>query len=255
MHPESPIDAARAGMLVNDVQQSLQGQADQLRANLDELSRLQAVENRAEDVLSQALVDVDVARDKLVKAVAERPDVTMRFEEDPVRTAILTSSATTLDRFVQELGNLSASPIEPFEGDLDALKGTLGLPAQGVVVGGGAALQVLTAPKALVVSPMAGTIRYIGPVPELGNTVIIEPQDGNLLVLAGLEQMLAKTGEVIDAGAPLGFMGGETPERSTFVSTDGEDAGTVLSEALYIEAREGGRPVNPETWFRTDKDG
>jgi septal ring factor EnvC (AmiA/AmiB activator) len=39
------------------------------------------------------------------------------------------------------------------------------------------------------------------------------------------------------------------------VSTSGDDTGTDRSETLYIEVREGNSPVDPEMWFKTDKDG
>lgn len=257
MHPASPVDAARAGMLTAEVRQALQTRAGQLRAELDELRALRAVEERAETVLATALTDADTARAALVAAMAGRADLDRRFSEDPVRTAILTSSMTTLDALIDGLPQISATPIVPFAGDGDDQAGGWALPAPGTVADrtGGTALRVSTAPQALVLAPVAGLVRYRGPLFDLGNAVILEPQADRYLILAGLETVMVSTGEAITEETPLGFMGGEWPEIGTFLSLAGDPTGAAPAETLYIEAREGGRPVDPATWFRTDKDG
>ena len=112
-----------------------------------------------------------------------------------------------------------------------------------------------TRPRALVTSPTAATIRYLGPLLELGNVVILEPQSGMLFVRAGLDQVFGEVGQVIPQDAPVGLMGGETPEIGAILSLSGEGTGTDRSETLYIEVRKGNQPVDPETWFQTEKDG
>ena len=110
-------------------------------------------------------------------------------------------------------------------------------------------------PRAMVVSPTAATIRYRGPLLDLGNVVILEPQADLLFVLSGLAEVFGEAGQVIPAGAPVGLMGGADPEVEAILSLTGDGAGTDRSETLYIEVREGGDPVDPETWFQTEKDG
>jgi len=114
---------------------------------------------------------------------------------------------------------------------------------------------VATRPRALVTSPTAATIRYRGPLLDLGNVVILEPQPDTLFILSGLREVYGEAGQVIPAGTPVGLMGGAVPEIGAILSLSGEGTGTDRSETLYIEIREGGSPVDPETWFRTDKDG
>jgi septal ring factor EnvC (AmiA/AmiB activator) len=90
---------------------------------------------------------------------------------------------------------------------------------------------------------------------NLGNVVILEPQPDMLIILSGLAEVYGEAGQVIPAGTPVGLMGGKVPEIGAILSLSGDGTGTERTETLYIEVREGGRPVDPETWFRTDKDG
>ena len=85
--------------------------------------------------------------------------------------------------------------------------------------------------------------------------MILEPVPGVLFVLSGLQDVYGEAGQVIPAGAPVGLMGGSAPESGAILSISSDGTGGGRSESLYIEVREGGSPVDPETWFRTDKDG
>ena len=107
----------------------------------------------------------------------------------------------------------------------------------------------------MVTSPMAATIRYLGPLLDLGNVVVLEPRPETMFVFSGLREIYGEAGQVIPAGTPVGLMGGQLPEIGAILSLRSDGTGTDRSETLYIEVREGGTPVNPETWFKTDKDG
>src|SRR5690606_22146696 len=103
-------------------------------------------------------------------------------------------------------------------------------------------LTLATRPRALVTAPWPSTIRYLGPLLDYGNVIVLEPGDGYLLVLAGLDSLYGEVGEVIAAGAPLGLMGGGTGE--------GQDgSGAQGTETLYLELRQGAEPVDPMPWF------
>jgi septal ring factor EnvC (AmiA/AmiB activator) len=60
---------------------------------------------------------------------------------------------------------------------------------------------------------------------------------------------------MVEAGAPLGLMGDAGEKIASELSTDGDETGAARSETLYIEVRENNRPEDPETWFRSEKDG
>ena len=93
------------------------------------------------------------------------------------------------------------------------------------------------------------------PLLDYGNVIILEPQAGLMFVIAGLNTVYGEAGQVIPEGSPVGLMGGEDPEIGAILSTSGDDTGNERSETLYIEVRQGKDAVDPEIWFRTDKDG
>lgn len=265
LHPAGPQGAARSGMMLADVTPGLQAHARTLRRDLDELRDLRIVQEGGAKTLAEGLAGVQLARAELSRAVADRTDLPRRFVEDPVRTAILLSSTETLGGFAEGLSELITGGVPESGADAEYLRGRLGLPLRGVLLhkAGEAdaagirrqGMLIASRPQSLVTAPLAATIRYSGPLLDLGNVLILEPQADTLFVFAGLGLVYAETGQVVQQGAPLGMMGGAAPEQGTLLSTSSDDTGTERSETLYIEVREGNRPVDPETWFRIGKDG
>ncbi|MBL3703687.1 peptidoglycan DD-metalloendopeptidase family protein [Sulfitobacter sp. BDSS02] len=265
LHPSGPVGSARSGMMLADVTPGLARKAQELRSDLEEVQTLRLLQQSALDKMEQGLAGIQKARAELSQAIADRTDLPTRFTEDPVRTAILISSTETLGGFASGLSLIGVEEIEDTDIDISEQKGEIELPVQGVILhrAGDAdaagisrdGIIVATRPRALVVSPVSATIRYRGPLLDLGNVVILEPQAETLFVLSGLDEVYGDTGQVIPAGTPVGIMGGTTPNLGTILSLSSEGSGTDRSETLYIEVREGGSPVDPEDWFRTDKDG
>ncbi|WP_171101958.1 murein hydrolase activator EnvC [Ruegeria sp. HKCCD7255] len=265
LHPSGPLGAARTGMILSDVTPALNARAQALSADLQEVQTLRKLQENAQATLTEGLTGVQDARTKLSEAIAERTDLPRRFVEDPVRTAILISSTETLDGFASGLSEISDGEIIASNADISYLKGRLELPAQGVILHRAGetdaagvtrpGLVLGTRPRALVTAPTAATIRYRGPLLDLGNLIILEPQPGLLFVFSGLQDVYGEPGQVIPEGTPVGLMPGETPEIGAIMSTSGEGTGTDRSETLYIEVRQENSPVDPEAWFRTNKDG
>ncbi len=265
LHPSGPLGAARTGMMLSEVTPGLNAQAQALANELQEVQTLRQLQQNAANTLTEGLEGVQDARTQLSEAIADRTDLPRRFVEDPVRTAILISSTETLDGFASGLSEITDGEIEDTNADVSGRKGQIALPAQGVMLHRAGetdaagvtrpGLVLGTRPRALVTAPTAATIRYRGPLLDLGNLVILEPQPGLLFVFSGLQEVYGLTGEVIPEGTPVGLMPGETPEIGAIMSTSGDDTGTDWSETLYIEVRQDNSPVDPESWFRTDKDG
>lgn len=265
LHPSGPLGSARSAMILAEVAPTVQARAGDLRAELEEMQTLRALREKGAESLADGLAGVQVARAELSKAIADRTDLPRRFTEDPIKRAILLSSAATLDQFAQGLGEIAEGKITGSAADVSGRKGQLPLPVQGLVLhrpGEADAagirregLILATRPRALVTAPAPATIRYLGPLLDLGNVVILEPQPGTLFVFSGLDEVFGETGQVISEGSAVGLMGGDTPQSGAILSLTGDGTGTGRSESLYIEVREGGSPVDPETWFRTDKDG
>lgn len=265
LHPQGPLGSARSAMILAEVTPELNSKAQILRQDLEEVQTLRVLQQSAAKTLEQGLSGVQQARAELSQAIADRTDLPRRFTADPIRTAILISSTETLDGFASGLSEMSDKPIADSDSDISDQKGELPMPVQGLILhkAGGAdaagikrpGIVVATRPRALVTSPTAATIRYRGPLLNLGNVVILEPQPDMLIILSGLAEVYGEAGQVIPAGTPVGLMGGKVPESGAILSLSGDGTGTERTETLYIEVREGGSPVDPETWFRTDKDG
>ena len=259
LHPSGPAGTARAGMILADITPALAQRAQALRVQLEEMQTLRLLQDNAADTLRRGLQGAQEARTELSQAIADRKPLPRRFVEDPVRTAILIASAETLEGFASGLSQIARD--EPAQGlsDISHRKGALPLPVQGALLrrAGEAdaagltrpGILLATRPYALVTTPAAATVRYRGTLLDYGNVMILEPQAGLLLVLAGLEQVFGAPGEVLPAGSPVGLMGGQEPQEGTIVVQSGEGAGNTRSETLYIEVRENNQPVDPALWF------
>ena len=265
LHPSGPLGSARAGMMLSEVTPGLNARAQALAHDLQEVQTLRQLQQSAAETLTEGLTGVQTARTQLSTAIADRTDLPSRFVEDPVRTAILISSTETLEGFASGLSEISEGEIAETSADISDRKGEIALPVQGVVLNRAGETDAAgvkrpgvvlgTRPRAIVTAPTAATIRYRGPLLDLGNLVILEPQPGLLFVFSGLQEVYGNTGQVIPEGTPVGLMPGETPEIGAILSTSGDGTGTDRSETLYIEVRQDNSPVDPESWFRTSKDG
>lgn len=261
LHPDGPLGTARSGMMLAEVTPALQAEADQLKAELQELAELQSLQLAAGKTLTAGLDTAQKARSALSQAISDRTELPRRFTEDPEVLRELLESADTLGAFA---AGLSLSADEGGGGQtFEDAKGTLPLPTLGTILrqpdeadAAGVrrpGLTLATRPGALVTSPWPATIRYAGPLLDYGNVIVLEPGDGYLLVLAGLETVYGSVGEVIAADAPLGLMGGtdsETGDESAeFTATAVDGSGARETETLYLELRQGAEPVNPMDWF------
>lgn len=267
LHPSGPLGAARSAMMVAEVTPGIYARAEVLRADLEEVQTLRMLQQNASGTLETGLAGVQQARTALSAAIADRTDLPRRFTEDPVRTAILISSTETLTGFASGLAEIAggAEAITATEADISAERGDIALPVEGLLLrrfgqrdaAGIARPGVLIAarPRALVTSPTAATIRYRGPLLELGNVVILEPQPDTLFILSGLAEVFGEAGQVIPAGSPVGLMGGSSPQAGAILSLSSEGGGTDRTETLYIEVRNDNSPVDPETWFRMGQGG
>ncbi|MBC7156250.1 MAG: peptidoglycan DD-metalloendopeptidase family protein, partial [Rhodobacteraceae bacterium] len=255
LHPAGPLGSARAGALLAEVTPALATEAAALRARLEDLAALRAAQTEAAAVLERGLASVQAARVALSQAIADRTDLPLRLAESPEALARLAESADTLAALAGLLADTRLPP-EAGSGFDAGPRGALPLPVAGEVVRGfhaGAAaavprpgLSIATEPGALVTTPTAATLRFAGPLAGYGNVVILEPADGVLLVLAGLGALFGQVGMVLPAGAPVGLMGGETPNT---IADRAEVGGVRLSETLYMELRTEGAPTDPAPWF------
>ncbi len=259
LHPDGPLGTARSGMILAEVTPALQAEANQLKAELTELAQLRALQDAAGKTLAAGLKAAQEARSALSQAISDRTDLPRRFTEDPEVLKGLLDSSDTLEAFA---AGLSVTDDPDGGSSFATAKGFLPLPAFGAILrrpdeadAAGVrrpGLTLATRPRALVTAPWPATIRYLGPLLDYGNVIVLEPGDGYLLVLAGLDSVYGEVGEVIAAGAPLGLMGGgvNDPGDGTEFTAGGQDgSGAQGTETLYLELRQGAEPVNPMPWF------
>ena len=259
MHPEGPLGTARAGMILSEVTPAVASQARALRAQLEELAALRAVQDMALRDLSDALERAQDARTQLSQAIAERRMLPENFLSDDVAMTQLVDSVDSLDTLSALLAQSppAASPELP---DFISARGALPLPVLGTQLrafgeadAAGVArpgLVYATRAGALVTAPWPASVRYAGPLLDYGNVIILEPEAGYLLVLAGLDTVYVNTGVIIPAAGPLGLMpGGAESDTEELIVATLQGSGAALSETLYMELRENGVPVDPAEWF------
>ena len=257
VHPNGPLGQARAGMLVASVAPAVQAEVEDMRIRLEEVQILRELQSEALETLSQGLQDVQQARTDLSQAMSDRTDLPRRFTMDPERIKTLIDSSETLEAFASGLAVMDVvdgiAPMPAMEpGTWEAP--VPGRPLRGFEEADAAGVKRpgwlwATRPLSLVTTPWPATVRYKGPFLDYGNVIILEPGNDLLLILAGLDEVYGDVGAVIPAGTAVGLMGGASPDLDDFVKNATQGTGASLSETLYIEVREGGRPVNPERWF------
>ena len=259
LHPAGALGTARAGLLLAEITPALQAEAAALRAELDEAGMLRALQEGAAATLAEGLRGAQAARLALSQAIAERDPLPRRFADDPEALAAILSGADTLESFAAGLTAVPLSGAEAARPSFREARGALPLPVEAVPLRGfgeadaaGVArpgLVLATRPLALVAAPAAATVRYAGPLLDYGNVIVLEPEAGYLVVLAGLGQLYAEADEVVTEGAPLGLMGGTMPGVGEVLDAAQEGGGGERTETLYIELRVGGAPVDPAEWF------
>ncbi|MCQ0969433.1 peptidoglycan DD-metalloendopeptidase family protein (plasmid) [Paracoccus sp. TK19116] len=262
LHPGGAVDTARSAMVLGAVAPGLRAEAEALQGDLDEIAIVRALELSAADMLGEGLAAVQEARRLLASAVTDRSTMPVRYAENPEELQKLEASAQSLEDFAAGVAAIETDVGAPVE-DFEAAAGSLPLPVTGSLLrsydqADAAGVRrpgwiLSTAPAALVTAPWPATIRFRGPLLDYGNVMIVEPQRGYLLVLAGLDQVFGEVGDVIAAGEPLGLMGGsEAPAQefgAQFVADATAGGGAGQPETLYVELRKGKETLDPADWF------
>ena len=260
IHPSGPVGTARSGMILSDVTPAVASEAEELRRQLQELQSMRALQSRALDQMAIALQDVQSARSELSQAIADRRQLPTRFSLNADALRQIVESVGSLSSFAEMLRDSSAPNLtDPDLPRFETARGTLALPVLGRLLRGfneedaaGIArpgLVLATGPRALVTNPWPATVRYAGPLLDYGNVVILEPDGGFLLIIAGLDEVFVQSGDVVGMSAPLALMGGSAPDSEELIVTSSQGGGAELSETLYIELRQLGEPTDPSEWF------
>jgi septal ring factor EnvC (AmiA/AmiB activator) len=246
-NPEGPVGAVRAGMMIADLTPALRNDVIRLQDELETLRDLRDRRVAATDMLREGLDFAQTARASLGRAISERRDLPRRFVEDPAQTAQRVASAETLGALASELAGLSV----PEDAALEPAA-NLPLPVAGIISTGNRerpGITIAAAPRALVTSPARATLLFRGPLLDYGNVVILEPAEDALFVIAGMAEAFGEPGEIIEAGAPLGLMGGDDGMHDATIGHNQAIEAGQTTQPLYLEVRGGQGSVSPDAWF------
>lgn len=130
------------------------------------------------------------------------------------------------------------SPGESFK----AAKGTLPLPANGMVIGQYGdkrgindrlkGMEIRTLPAATVTAPFEGEVLFTGDFLDYGKMVIVRHSHDYHTLVAGLSRIDVTRGQFLLDGEPIGAMGNQNNSRK-----------------LYMELRNASKTINPKSWF------
>jgi septal ring factor EnvC (AmiA/AmiB activator) len=253
LHPEGPLGAARAAAMMARLTPAMQERAQALAEELAALRTARRLHAESRAGLEAGLARLGAAQAALSAAMAAaspqpadpgEPTVTMMARDSETLSALAAALARTGD-----------APEPPAEGGADKLlwpvagqvlrhfnePDAAGVRRPGIIVE--------AAPLALVQAPADAIVRYAGPFLEYGYVVVLEPDAGTMGVLAGLAQLRVRTGTPVGRGELIGLLGGRALDVEEYVMLPASDTGAGGGETLYIEARQGRGPVDPEPLF------
>ena len=260
LHPNGPLATARSGMIISDIVPILQENVDQLRDQVMDLQQLSETQHRANNSLQTGLMELQNAHSNLGRAIVNREELPKRFIADPEKMEILVKASKDLETFAASVQSIALNEPSVSLPSVRDRKGNLNLPVRGKILrkfneADAAGIKrsgiiLATDPKAIVISPTAATIRYLGPLLDYGNVAILEPQNGLLFVFAGMDTLYGEIGQVIPALSPIGLMPSQSNEVDKIFKTKANIYSGKLSETLYVEVRSGSETENPLDWFK-----
>ena len=260
LHPNGPLATARSGMIISDIVPILQENVDQLRDQVMVLKQLSETQHKAKGSLQKGLLELQNAHSNLGRAIVNREELPKRFIADPEKMEILVKASKDLETFAASVQSIALNEPSVSLPSVRDRKGNLNLPVRGKVLrkfneADAAGIKrsgiiLATDPKAIVISPTAATIRYLGPLLDYGNVAILEPENGLLFVFAGMDTLYGEIGQVIPALSPIGLMPRQPNEVDKIFKTKANIYSGKLSETLYVEVRSGSETENPLDWFK-----
>ena len=254
LRPDDALGAARGAMLIGASLPDVYGQAAALARRIETLQhtrealmarRAEAVQTASQLRTARADLDQLLATKQAQAQTAAATYGTLKAQLDTIAL-----QAADMETLLEKVAALRAHPAEQSVVVVTAQnadsgsgnrRGTLLLPvvgsmrtaAQGNSHGPG--VTFVTSPGAQVVAPADCEVLFAGPYHKSGQVLILEVTAGYDLVLAGLDRIMVRPGDLVLAGEPVGAM----PQ----MGQDGE---------LYFELRQNGRGASPASLLGLD---
>ena len=247
LRPDDALGAARGAMLIGASLPQVYGQAATLARRVEALRRTRdALLARRVDAVRTAgqLAAARADLDKLLAAKqTEAATAVATYGELKAKLDAAAAHAADLRALLAKVATLRAHPAQQSvvlvtaqnSGSGSASgRGALIVPVVGSIRAvddrrnHAPGVTFVTTPGAQVVAPADCEVLFAGPYHKSGQVLILEVTAGYDLVLAGLDRIMVRPGDLVLAGEPVGAM----PQ----MGQDGE---------LYFELRQHGRGANP----------
>jgi septal ring factor EnvC (AmiA/AmiB activator) len=253
VHPGGVLPNIQAGLLVSSMVPDLQARAEVVASQLAEVAELAALQQQGLETLEDGRAGARAARLALSEAISNRTDLPPRHATDEAAMQALLNSTETLSAFAaalsQELDALPDVSNETWQAPVlgTVLRDFEAPDAAGVSRPG---MIFSAAANALVTAPTAGTVLFADQVPEQGIVVVLEPEAGLLVVLAGLGQSFARQGQIVAEGEGIGLMPGDQALAQEKLIDLMRKSGLPGGETLYMEVRQGREPIDPASLLK-----
>lgn len=257
--PGGPVGAARGAGLMAEISPVLNDRIADLKSRIEALEQLRASQDAARVAARGALASLQDLRSQTAEAIRRRRS------RDLAPRAELKAQAEAAEAQAKSIDDLAATLAGAALTDTGQLvtfteaRGLIPPPVQGTMTAGfgapdpwgrqGFGVTFEASAYAQVSAPWDGTVRYAGPLIDYDQVVVLEPEEGTLIVMAGLATVDRVVGETVLAGERLGDLGGPIPDSDEFLLEASTDRDEIGAETLYMELRRGGQAIDPVDWF------
>jgi len=279
VEPRNVVDALRGAMLLGTIVPEMRAEAADLASKLAELDNIRAATEAEQDDIRDNAGKLALATRELESLYARKKallaETGQQLGAEKGRAQALADKAKSLkqlmDSLEQERQKVAAQQaaadvaaqaeqrrqeakrLKPRMDFVDT-RGHLEYPAQGQILRGFGdgdgfggrvkGLFIATRAEAQVTSPADGHVEFAGSFRSYGQLLILNAGGGYHVLLAGLGNIKAETGQFIRAGEPVGNMGAN--------AAPGTLSGDQLQDGrpvLYIEFRKNGDAVDSAAWW------
>jgi len=279
--PGDMSDAVRAATVMGAVIPELNLETQQVRDDLDALSRTRdsiagerdeltkkSQELAADKARLAALIDarqhsLAAAQDALgsqrqraadlARQATSLKDLIARLDsENAARNAAATAAAAEIEARARAARGADPVRLRPQIAFGDA-KGQVPLPAAGAILksfgspdglgGTERGVSLATPAGATVSAPVDGAVLFAGPYRSYGQLLIMDAGGGYYVLLAGMDRINVGSGEFVLAGEPIGVMGDGSVRMATAAAVG------AARPVLYIELRKDGTAIDPGPWW------
>lgn len=252
--PEQMRQMMRTAGVMQETNATLIAQTKQLRSDVAQLKKLQAIAKEREARTRSEKASLAVEQENLARSITERQKLAEKLSADHAKSEEKVAELSRQSQSLQELiGKLEENartratrrgsvPATANIRDFDGRKNGLKAPVAGTLIHRFGehkndnetyrGLVFRARPGATVVAPYDGEVVFTGPFRDYGRMVLIKHKNGYISLIAGLGDISTGLNQTVIRGEPIGTMPGDaTPDA-------------------YVELRDkDAKPIDPGDWF------